>query len=57
MVAELVALIDGDATVADLLARLRPTVDEGRWEQMESSAVAALGILYVEGAIAEFRGL
>ncbi len=57
LVAELVALIDGDATVADLLARLRPTVDEGRWEQMESSAVAALGILYVEGAIAEFRGL
>ena len=58
LVAKVVALIDGRTSVADLLARLRNEISEEiQGARLYSSAVATLQILYVDGSIAEFRGL
>ena len=53
LVAKMVSLIDGRNSVEDILTKLRREVDENRVLQMEQSALTALGILYVEGAVAE----
>ena len=53
LVANVVSLIDGRRSVADLLSGLRSGVSEGDVAQAERSALATLGILYVDGAIAE----
>ena len=50
-VATLVSLIDGRTPTSDLIARLRHGLDAARAEQIEQSALAALGILYVDGTL------
>jgi flavin-dependent dehydrogenase len=50
-VATLVSLVDSCTQTADLLARLCQGQDGDRAAQIERSALAALGILYVDGTI------
>ena len=57
LVATMVSLIDGRTTVAQMLARLRDGSDTGQEAQIERSVLAALQILYVDGAVAELAGL
>ena len=54
LVALLVSLIDGETPVAGILDAMCRDRDAG---QIRESAVAALGILYVDGSIDELRGL
>jgi len=57
LVANLVSLIDGRASVSQLLATLSAEADESRVSQIEESALATLEILYVDGTVAEMAGL
>ena len=57
MVASMVSLINGRNTVANILANLSDGVNKGRYPQIMASAMSALQILYIDGAIAEFRAL
>jgi hypothetical protein len=57
LVATLVHLIDGAASVADLHAKLAEGLDAPQAAQVESTIAAALRILYVEGAVVELEGL
>lgn len=56
-VALVLSRIDGRASVGDLLGTLRGDSDPAQRTQIEGSALAALEVLYIEGAIAELRGL
>ena len=51
LVARLATMIDGDATVADLLSGLASEVDSSQQEQLLSSVLTTLQILYVDGTI------
>ena len=51
LVARLATMIDGDATVADLLNGLASGVDPSQQEQLLSSVLTTLQILYVDGTI------
>ena len=55
LVARLVSLIDGRALVSELLTSLRDGAGQEQGSRIESGALAALQILYVEGAIEELR--
>ena len=55
--AKMVSLIDGRASVGELLARLREGLEENQANRIESSALPALQILYVDGAVEELTGL
>ena len=55
LVAKMVSLVDGRISVAELLDRLCEGQDETRCAQIQASAIAALEILYVDGAIEELR--
>ncbi len=57
MVARMVSLINGHNMVADILAELGDGMNEGQNTQIVASAMTALQILYVDGAITEFREL
>ncbi len=57
LVARLASLIDGRASVAELLARLCADRDAHEGAQIVRSAVAALQILYVDGAVGDLQGL
>jgi flavin-dependent dehydrogenase len=57
LVAKMVSLIDGRASVRELLARLREGLEENQANRIESSALPALQILYVDGALEELTGL
>ena len=57
LVATMVSLIDGQTSVAQLLARLKDGSDADQAAQIEGSVPAALQILYVDGAVAELAGL
>ena len=57
LVATMVSLIDGRTSVAQMLARLRDGSDARQADQIERSVLAALQILYVDGAVAEMAGL
>lgn len=57
LVARLVALLDGQTRVSDLLNRLTAGLDEGQREQLTANVLATLRILYVDGTIAELTGL
>jgi len=57
LIARMVSLIDGKSSVGDLLAALSHGLDQDQGNKMRASAVAALRILYVEGAVDEFAGL
>jgi flavin-dependent dehydrogenase len=56
-VALMLSCIDGRTSIEGLLARLRGNSDPAQGGQIEGSALAALEVLYVEGAIAELQGL
>ena len=45
------------SAVAQLLARLKEGSDSERAAQIDRSVLAALQILYVDGAVAELAGL
>ena len=53
----MVSLIDGRTTVDQMLARLKDGSDEEQAAQIERGVLAALQILYVDGAVAELAGL
>ena len=55
LVARLVSLIDGEASVSELMTSLRDGTDREQGSRIESGALAALQILYVEEAIEELR--
>ena len=55
LVARLVSLIDGKASVSELFTSLLDGGDQEQGTRIENSALAALQILYVEGAIEELR--
>ena len=55
LVAHLVSLIDGEASVSELMTSLRHGTDREQGTRIENGALAALQILYVEGAIEELR--
>ena len=55
LVVSLVAMIDGNATVADLLSSLAGEVDVSQREQLLSDVISTLRILYVDGTIWELR--
>jgi flavin-dependent dehydrogenase len=57
LVARLVALIDGATSIGTLLARLGEGREAGAQASIERSTLAALQILYVDGAIADLQGL
>ena len=55
LVARLVSLIDGRASVCELLDRLGDGADRDQGTLIESAVLASLKILYVEGAIEELQ--
>jgi flavin-dependent dehydrogenase len=57
LVARLVSLIDDHTSVAQLLTKLSAGRDGIEGAQIERSAMAALQVLYVDGSIADLRGL
>ena len=57
LVAGLVSLIDGRASVDELLAKLISGVDEDQAGRIARDAVATLEILYLDGAVADLRGI
>jgi len=57
LVATLVSCIDGQRSVADLLAMLREAMDERQRAPLEANVLAALQILYVDGTIADLQGM
>jgi FAD-dependent halogenase len=57
LVARLVSLIDGDTSIGALLATLGEGREAGERALIERSALATLQILYVDGTIADLRGL
>ena len=50
-VARLLGLIDGRATVGELLSTLRGDADDVRGHQIQSAGLTALQVLYVDGAV------
>ena len=57
LIAALVSHIDGGKTVAQLLDDLSSLGDPSQAAQIRRTALAALGILYVDGAVEELGGL
>ena len=57
LVARMVSLIDGQASVGELLARLREGLEDNLANRIDSSALAALQILYVDGTVEHLDGL
>ncbi len=57
MVAILVAMIDGRRSVAELLGTLCEGQEAKQSQQIAASAFATLRLLYVDGTIAELRGV
>ena len=57
LVAQLVSLIDGHSSVAELLARLCEGRDTTQGAQIATSVLTTLQILYVDGTIADLSGL
>jgi hypothetical protein len=57
LVSLLVSLIDGKASVAELITKLLDGAGQEQRTQIESAILDSLKILYVEGAIEELRGL
>ena len=57
LVATMVSIIDGRTTVAQMLARLKDGSDQEQAAQIERGVLAALQILYADGAVAELAGL
>ena len=53
LVARMVALINGQRSVTDLLANLCATAETAEHEQIAAGALAALEILYIDGTIAD----
>ena len=53
LVARLATMLDGQATVGQLLGTLAAEVQPAQQEQLMSSVISALQILYVDGTIAE----
>ena len=52
LVARLVSLLDGQRSVAELLAMLLAETEPGQREQRASGALTALEVLYIDGTIA-----
>ncbi len=57
LVGALVARIDGRASVGEIVAAVCTAYPEGRRAEVAGAALNALRILYVDGAIAELRGV
>ena len=57
LVAAMLSLVDGRATVAEILGRLMAGEEQSQADQVAGNVLAALRILYVEGAVEEWRGL
>ena len=57
LVGRMVSLMDGRATVAEILSTLRPGADEDQAARVRASTMAALEILFVDGTLAELHGL
>ena len=57
LIAALVSKIDGEKTVAQLLDGLSSLGDESQADQIRQTALAALGILYVDGTVEELGRL
>ena len=57
LVAQLVSLIDGHSSVAELLGRLCEGKDTTQGAQIATSVLTTLQILYVDGTIADLSGL
>ena len=57
LVAVLLSRIDGRTTVGELMARLQEGVDAAQRILMERHVLNALQVLYVDGTIAEMKGL
>ena len=56
LVARMVSLIDGSASVSEQLTKLSDGADQEQESRIESAVLASLKILYIEGAIEELRG-
>ena len=57
LVAKMVALMDGRTSVSELLTVLRGDKYQVQSGQIDHSVIAALQILYVDGAIEDLQGL
>lgn len=57
LVAKLVALIDGRSSVRQLLDQLKDGFHENQFKTIDSNALSALQVLYVEGAVETLAGL
>ena len=57
LVAKLISLIDGRASVQELIAKLGEGLDNIQACKIESSALPALQILYVDGAVEALAGI
>ena len=57
LVARLVSMIDGDASVGQLLSAMRSQSDPGQAELLDRSVLTTLQILYVDGTIESLEGL
>jgi hypothetical protein len=56
-VAVMLSHIDGRASIGELVAKLRGDSGQSQGAQIKEYALAALEVLYIEGAIAELQGL
>ena len=57
LISALISQIDGTRTVAQLLDEVGSLVDPSQADQVRQTAIAALGILYVDGTVEELGGL
>ena len=57
LVARLVSMIDGNATVGELLANIRAQGNSDQAAMLDRSVLTTLQILYVDGTIESIRGL
>jgi len=57
VVAQLVEAIDGQATVADIVARNAAGLDAETADHLVEAAFRTIEILYIDGIIADLRGL
>ena len=57
LIAKMVSLIDGRASVSDILASLRGSGHQVQSDQLDQSVMAAIQILYVDGAIEDLHSI
>ncbi len=56
LIAQMAALIDGNSSIADIMAKLCEGLNENQYAEVQSSVATAIQILYVDGSIDKLVG-